>query len=142
LRFCFERDGLSLHFLLCIASARYTGTATHVTLWDDNKYLLYLLFDDHADDNFLFPAADIQRLLPALPTAEQASSNKVFAFDGGSDALQVAYEYSPDHIEVGDVVCCNYQSDTQAEGQWYRGRVAKADKKGKCDVVFDDGDVS
>jgi hypothetical protein len=107
----------------------------------------------------MFPAADIQRLLPASTTTtttkQAASNNQVFAFDDGQERqdgallLQVAYEYSPDRIQVGDVVCCNYQADTKAEGRWQRGRVAKvhhgvvhSNKNGKCDVLFDDGDVS
>ena len=122
----------------CIVSARYTGTATEVVPLYDKQHLVYLRFDDQSIDNFLFPAPDIQRILPS--TGEQAS-NKVFAVDGAG-ALDLAYECSPDHIEVGDVIFCEYQDPDQAEGQWHRGRVAVVHENGTSDVVFDGCDVS
>jgi hypothetical protein len=126
-------------FNCIIASARYTGTATDVVPLYDKQYLVYLRFDDQqSEDNFLFPAPDIQRI---LPSAGEQASNKVFALDGAG-ALDLAYECSPDHIEVGDVIFCIYQDPDQAEGQWHRGRVAIVHENGTCDVVFDGCDVS
>lgn len=119
---------------------RYTGTATEVVPCYDRQYLVYLRFDDHADDVFEFPAPDIQRLLPS-PNGK-ASNNKVFAVDGAG-ALELAYECSPIRMEVGDVICCKYPGlDEKAEGQWHRGRVAIVHENGTCDAVFDAGDVS
>jgi hypothetical protein len=123
----------------CIVSTRYTGTATDVVPLYDKQHLVYLRFDDQSEDNFLFPAPDIQRILPSA--GEQHASNKVFALDGAG-ALDLAYECSPEHIEVGDVVFCKYQDPDQAEGQWHRGRVAIVHENGTCDVAFDGCDVS
>jgi hypothetical protein len=132
--------------LNCIVSARYTGTATDTIPLYDKQHLVYLRFDDLSEDMFLFPAPDIQRILPSAVVVagekQQApSNNKVFAVNG-TGALDLAYECSPDHIEVGDVIFCKYQDPDQAEGQWHRGRVAVVHENGTCDVVFDGCDVS
>jgi hypothetical protein len=121
-----------------IASVRFAGTATEVVPLCDKQHLVYLLFDDLSDDNFLFPAPDIQRILP--PQIEQAS-NKVFAADGAG-APDLAYECSPDQIEVGDVIFCKYRAPGQTKRQGHRGRVAIVRENGTCDVVFDGYGVS
>ena len=136
--FDFVKDDDSRLFHNFIVHVRYTGTATEVVPLYDKQHLVYLRFDDHSKDNFLFPAPDIQHILPS--TGEQAS-NKVFAVDGAG-ALELAYECSPDHIEVGDVIFCEYRDPDQAEGEWHRGRVAVVQENGACDVVFDGCDVS
>jgi hypothetical protein len=122
----------------CIASTRYTGTATEVALLYDKQHLVYLYFDDLSEDKFLFPAPDIQHI---LPSACEQVSNKVFAVDGAG-ALDLAYECSPDHMELGDVIFCQYKATDQAERRWRRGRVAVVHENGTCDVVFDGCNVS
>jgi hypothetical protein len=76
------------------------------------------------------------------PSQSEEKPNKGSAVDG-RDTVQVAPEHSSDHVQAGDVVCCNYQTgDNKTEEQWQKGRVAIVRKTGKCDVVFEDGNVS